>query len=69
MFKGPRGLAVASFAISLLTLSATIVPEIAMAQSDKPAIRPDVEAFLKMFLIRRFLALNHHQDSKMLCLI
>ena len=52
MFKVPRGLAVASFAISLLTLSATIVPEIAMAQSDKPAIRPDVEAFLKMFLAR-----------------
>lgn len=52
MFKVPRGLAVASFAISLLTLSASIVPEIAMAQSDKPAIRPDVEAFLKMFLAR-----------------
>ncbi len=42
----------AAAVLGIATLSATTLPEIAMAQADKPFIRPDVEAFLKVFLAR-----------------
>jgi acetyl esterase len=42
----------AAAALGFATLSATTLPEIAMARADKPFIRPDVEAFLKLFLAR-----------------
>ena len=53
MFKLSRSLAAACIAMLTLTLSTTSIPEIAMAQSvSKPFVRPDVEAFLKVFLAR-----------------
>ena len=42
----------AAAVLGIATFSATTLPEIAMAQADKPFIRPDVEAFLKVFLAR-----------------
>ena len=42
----------AAVVLGLATLCTTTLPETAMAQADKPFIRPDVEAFLKVFLAR-----------------
>ena len=51
MVASSRRLAVA-LALLALPLSAATTPEIAMATEDKPTVRPDVEAFLKVFLAR-----------------
>ncbi len=42
----------AAACLGLVAVSTTILPETAMAQAEKPSIRPDVEAFLKVFLAR-----------------
>ena len=42
----------AAAVLGLATLCTTALPETAMAQADKPFIRPDVEAFLRVFLAR-----------------
>ena len=47
-----RAFAAALVGLLALALSATTIPEIAMAADSKPFIRPDVEAFLKVFLAR-----------------
>lgn len=52
MFKVSQKIAAACISMFAITLSITTIPEIAMAQADKPFIRPDVEAFLKVFLAR-----------------
>ena len=48
----PLSLAVAALALFAYPLDAATPPETTMAADSKPAIRPDVEAFLKVFLAR-----------------